>query len=212
MIGLSNRRGAIGVVTSGALVIGLAFSAGAGAATYRACVNKRGVLRIVANGAKCKKHERGISFNSEGIPGRNGTNGNNGLNGLNGVNGATGFTSTLPTGKTEEGTWAVAAPKEQLAYTSISFVIPLAAAATANVILAGGSPTPACPGSPTNPQAASGNLCVYTAKEVGLESRGTFNPDVNGGAPGAGPFGIALFIRAVAGESAAAYGTWAVTG
>ena len=44
----------------------------------------------------------------------------------NGKNGTTGFTETLPSNKTETGTWAASLPGTGSAYASISFSIPLA--------------------------------------------------------------------------------------
>jgi hypothetical protein len=101
MPALMNRR------VAAALPIGVAFlfamltaASSADAATYYACVKKNGTGRIYSSKPKCKKGEKKISWNSEGIPGsagkagapgkegvagKNGSNGSNGSNGLNGA-------------------------------------------------------------------------------------------------------------------------------
>jgi Collagen triple helix repeat (20 copies) len=117
-----------------------------------------------------------------------GTNGTNGINGTNGTNGTTGFTSTLPSGKTETGTFAFNSPGPNPVRTAISFPIPLAAplsGGAVHMLLADGSKelvinettteveevtptdcgvalTPA--GTSSKPSAAAGNLCVYLDK------------------------------------------------
>jgi len=122
------------------------------------------------------------SNGADGAKGANGATGNKGATGAAGATGATGFsgfTSTLPSGKTETGTFAFkeTAPLERL--EPISFPIPLAGSlgeSAVHVINADGSKelsvtgevtptkcgvalTPA--GTTENPAAAPGNLCVY---------------------------------------------------
>lgn len=99
------KRSAVCVL--GALGASVAVAGSAEAATYYACVKKKGgAIRIVSAKAKCKRSERKISFNSAGAPGRNGRNGVNGKNGLagkngvNGVNGAKGETGSAGPGAT----------------------------------------------------------------------------------------------------------------
>jgi hypothetical protein len=213
------RRATPVLVASGALLFG-AFAAApqAEASTYYACVNKKsGVIRLVGRTTKCRKSEKKISFNNQGLPGLNGLNGKNGLNGINGtngtngtngVNGATGFTTTLPQGATEYGTWAgfmAASPY----YMPISFNIPLASKPEVTIIGLKGAPTKDCPGSPPKPQATSGHLCIYTAQLVGA-SLFVFDPIIEGGGTGADVFGLVLFMSGSAGNYG--YGTWAVTG
>ena len=215
MLGLKTLGRVLCIAAPAALLVSLGGAPAADATTYHGCVNKKGALRILSAHAKCKHGEKKITLNSEGVPGKNGTNGTNGINGINGTNGTngmTGFTSVLPTGATEEGTWATASPKSTLAYGAISFVIPLAATATINVIDAGGSSTTACPGTPAKPAATHGNLCIYTAKELNVELRGVFNPDISGGESNVGRFGVVVFVIASAAGEGVAYGTWAVTG
>jgi hypothetical protein len=192
----------------------------ADAATIYACFKKRtGAFRIVGKRSICRRGERKLSWNTVGPPGANGLNGANGVNGTNGVNGVTGFTSTLPTGKTEEGIYAVTRTGNSSglpAWAGVSFVIPLAAAipvASVSLIPPGGGLTLACPGSSKNPQAASGHLCVYEAANFNTSGPLVFNPDTESGEEGAGPFGFVVRFRpTVPTMDWGGYGTWAVTG
>ncbi len=159
-----------------------------------------------------------------GAKGKSGTNGANGANGTNGATGptgatgatgaagATGFTSTLPTGKTEVGTWSgqLGASTSSPYYIPISFNIPLAAAPTVNMIAVGGAPTAACPGTVGAPTAATGNVCFYEGHlSVGTTLQ-AFNPNADGGTPGFGVYGGIVFLSTA--TTGYGYGTWAVTG
>lgn len=86
-----------------------------------------------------------------------------GRQGVKGDAGAAGpLLETLPTGRTLKGAWSMAdSAASGYAQTAISFPIPLASSPTRTVIGLGEGPTPGCPGSPSNPLAAPGNLCVY---------------------------------------------------
>ena len=221
MVNVITRRQAACIGATGALLATLAVAPSAHAATYYACVKKKGgSIRIVSRATKCKRSERKISFNSEGphgangSNGKNGKNGKNGANGINGTNGTTGFTSTLPKGATEEGTWAVAIWTAKAgAFSTISFSIPLAAAPAVNVIAKGGPSTAACPGKVAAPAAASGNLCVYTSTSSNIAEFFVDDPSFEGGTLNhASPWGTTVEAAAGASTPAVAYGTWAVTG
>ena len=192
----------------------------ADAATIYACFKKRtGAFHIVGKRSTCRRGERKLSWNTVGPSGANGLNGANGINGASGVNGVTGFTSTLPTGKTEEGIYAVTRTANSSglpAWAGVSFVIPLAApipVANVSLIPPGGGLTLACPGTSKNPQAASGHLCVYEAANFNTSGPLVFNPDTESGEEGAGPFGFVVrFHPTVSTMDWGGYGTWAVTG
>lgn len=79
----------------------------------------------------------------------------------NGEDGQTGFTETLPSGKSEHGVWNYNLNAGNK--VPVSFPIPLAAGAAVHFMPLGGQPTEECPGTATEPAAASGNLCVYQA-------------------------------------------------
>lgn len=209
---LINRRTA-GVGALVALLVALSVASTADAATYYACASKKGgAIRLVSKRVKCRKRERRISFNSEGLPGRNGLNGRNGVNGANGsngTNGTTGFTSTLPSGKTEVGTWAADLLTEaSVYYMPISFNIPLLAPPESTIIGKKAPSTADCPGTVGNPKAGAGHLCIYTGELLG----GTlfqFDPSQEGS--GVNTYGTVLGLKSGASQ-ALAYGTWAVTG
>jgi hypothetical protein len=127
-------------------------------------------------------------------------------------NGTTGFTSTLPSGKTETGTWQLTAVPPGAGFplfTSISFPIPLAASVAAEFVE---TPTQAgsCPGTFQAPQAAAGHLCVYPSSNTmaftGFNNQETFK------GLSAAKFGVLLsFSNEASAEPGFAYGSWAVT-
>jgi hypothetical protein len=120
-----------------------------------------------------------------GVKGEKGPTGASGAKGVTGATGATGYTETLPSGKTETGTWSIytqfVEPDFPGSLGSISFAIPLKGASegtayvfdlqeTKNeeyerVIDSVKKPT-GCTGSVTEPTAPRGVLCVYTANET----------------------------------------------
>jgi hypothetical protein len=73
------------------LLSGLAAAPQAGAATLYACVKKKGgTARFVNARTNCRRGETKLSWNTQGLPGRNGSNGKNGAAGKNGTNGKNG--------------------------------------------------------------------------------------------------------------------------
>jgi hypothetical protein len=218
------RAATLAVAVAAALALAALLAAPrADAATIYACFKKRtGAFRIVGKRSICRRGERKLSWNlvgPQGPSGPGGATGPPGSNGVNGVNGVTGFTSTLPTGKTEEGIYAVTRTGNSSglpAWAGVSFVIPLAAAipvANVSLIPPGGGLTLPCPGSSRNPQAASGHLCVYEAANFNTSGPLVFNPDTESGEEGAGPFGFVVRFRpTVSTMDWGGYGTWAVTG
>jgi hypothetical protein len=220
MVNVITRRRSLGIAIAGTVLATLALSSSAHATTYYACVKKKGgSIRLVASVTRCRHRERKISFNSQGVPGKQGANGSkgspgkNGTNGSNGANGASGFTSTLPAGATEKGTWAMEIPSASSgSFSAISFNIPLAGAPKANLMQKGAGSSAACPGKPNAPAAATGNLCVYvsTNSNTTLE---LLDPSVEGGITnGASPWGTTVEGFTEASSPGVAYGTWAVTG
>jgi hypothetical protein len=171
---------------------------------------------------------------AKGNDGANGTNGNNGTNGLNGgtgpkgatgATGQTGFTETLPSGKTETGTWSVAysGPQSMETYTPISFPIPLKQASAEAFFISRAetqeienevkpSGLGGCAGKLASPTAPKGVLCIYTEEEdleeaslFGIFAQGALHPGYNS----AGAF-LDFHVEETVGH-AKAHGTWAVT-
>jgi hypothetical protein len=90
---MSNKRSALTVIatTTTLLVSALAIAPQAGASTLYACVKKKGgTARFVNARMNCRRGETKLSWNTQGVPGRNGSNGKNGAAGKNGTNGKNG--------------------------------------------------------------------------------------------------------------------------
>jgi hypothetical protein len=124
---------------------------------------------------------------------------------------------TLPSGKTEKGVYSFgqsAEGKPQL--VAFSFTIPLAATldgAHVHYVHKEESPPPeACQGTPTEPTAASGNLCVYEQALVGGTFANVFRPSLAPGIAGADVGGAGLrFSPSEVTSVLYGWGTWAVT-
>jgi hypothetical protein len=158
-----------------------------------------------------------------GRTGPAGSAGAAGAQGIQGAQGATGpagpFLTSLAAGQTLTGTWVAggqATAAAAVAVTQISFAFPLASAPTPNVIASGGASTAACPGTYANPQAVSGNLCVYEAVAVNVAAISTSR--IGDPATPSGPtdatsrFGVTVVAASSAAGPFVDAGTWAVTG
>jgi hypothetical protein len=154
---------------------------------------------------------------TQGPAGTAGANGANGINGTNGTNGATGspgpFPDTLPSGKTIRGAYALSGPGTASAETAISYVWPLASAPAVVRVPLGGPNPAGCPGTPANPTANPGYLCIY----VGVQSSNTnfaqlnfFNPA--NGISSSSLQGVVVYANGLAPGYWESEGTWAVTG
>ncbi|HWY19437.1 MAG TPA: hypothetical protein VNY27_12090 [Solirubrobacteraceae bacterium] len=151
----------------------------------------------------------------QGPKGETGGKGEKGEKGLKGENGTTGFTETLPSGKTETGSWAAHPAEGAEEFIPISFAIPIASEMEfqnghpeAHGVHIG--PGPECPGSAKEPKALPGSLCVYVGENflehvevIAVQKPYAFET-------GAGTAGGALKVRGL-GAPALALGTWAVT-
>jgi hypothetical protein len=132
-----------------------------------------------------------------------------------GEDGQTGFTETLPSGKSELGTWSWGptppppSPSEfYFAPAHISFGIPVASSPTVEFIPPGET-TANCTGTSAAPTAAKGFLCVYGSAQ-------SFPHAVNDRIPGevlSYPAGaVLIFVAGLPGDDKPyAFGTWAVT-
>jgi hypothetical protein len=179
-----------------------------------------------------------------GAQGGKGENGANGANGSEGKAGPTGpkgtagspgptgpegspwtVDGTLPSGKTEMGTWSVAysGPQAIETYTPISFPIPLKQASAEAFFISRAeteeienevkpSGLGGCAGKLEAPTAPEGELCVYTEEEdleeaslFGIFAKGALHP----GYESAGAF-LDFHVEETVGH-VKAHGTWAVT-
>jgi len=154
-------------------------------------------------------------------------------NGEKGKDGTTGFTETLPAGKTETGSFSAPekeaeapGPENERQLTlPISFAIPLEGELDKDhweIVKTGGehvshagSGGTECKGSPANPTAPTGFVCVYFsaepasgALELGILKSGAASPASGVSKAGA----ILLYERGTGAGNSNLYGTWAVTG
>jgi hypothetical protein len=144
-------------------------------------------------------------------------------------NGTTGFTETLPSKKTETGTYGFGPEPEGTVFerVAISFAIPLAAPlseshvhyinAKGQEVLgnffspSGEQTSTACLGSVSAPSAVPGNLCVYAGQEqeTNESASGSISMASGGAEAGASTAGAVELFKT--GRQATAQGTWAVT-
>jgi hypothetical protein len=203
------------LVAAGALLLGtLAAAPPADAGTFYACVKKNGTARVFTKKPKCKRGETKLSWNAEGLPGRNGRNGLNGLNGLNGSNGTNGKDLTshtpLPSGESESGFYAIGGGSSTTGFVAqgISFSQPLAAALPENHVVYNTLKTTSthCPGFG---KADPGYACLYESEGVSLEFFVT-RDFAAANANAADKYGFALFF-AVKASGGFVAGSWTVT-
>lgn len=153
---------------------------------------------------------------AKGDNGKDGAEGKEGKEGKQGVPGTTGFTDTLPSGKTETGTWSAMQETEEVGtVAAISFPIPLAEGLEESQVHVDSLAEPnfeeVCPGSAEAPKATKGNLCIYTGVSKGLEIFKVVKPFTTGEV-GTGPNGAILrMAQPATAEPTLAYGSWAVT-
>lgn len=120
---------------------------------------------------------------------------------------------TLPSGSTEKGAFNVEATApggSDFWGNAYSFPFPLSGSVPATYLGPGASPTAACPGSVTNPEAAAGNLCVYAHATTNVSQVGLADPTTSAGGQ-ASPYGFFVQIESSTGGLAYALGSWAVT-
>jgi len=221
---LRNRFGIPGVISVIALVF--AMTGGAFAAKYVITSTKQ-IKPSVVKALKGKAGPVGPAgaqgpagpagpkgdVGAQGSQGKEGPEGKQGPEGKAGKDGKTGFTDTLPSGKTETGTWMLSIGNTVV---SLPFNIPLAnpiAGANVHYVTA---PTADCPGTAADPEAEEGHLCVYEETDAfATASPSIWNPaDTSSESfvpnPGAATAGAILADFAYEGEGTVS-GTWAVT-
>jgi hypothetical protein len=146
---------------------------------------------------------------SKGEPGATGAAGAPGAAGKEGSPWTAG--GTLPSGKTETGTWATSglAHSELVRASLASFTIPLATTPTANFVgveegegeLHANLPA-GCKGNHEHPGANPGNFCVFVTLESGVPGFEEMRPTT---------VGVTASVEVNFEDEFAAIGTWAVT-
>ena len=125
----------------------------------------------------------------------------NGKEGTGGGGG--GWSKTLPPGETETGVWRFISNGETEQFVPISFPVPLSSADAENITYSAignsNSPTANCPGSPEEPLAEPGFLCVYVAgfsstPQVGIPTA-AYKPVLTGEEAGVSTAGTLLYYE-----------------
>jgi hypothetical protein len=179
--------------------------------------NSVGTKQLKKNAVTAAKVKNGTllaaDFKAGQLPA--GPKGDPGPQGPKGDKGDPGSLAVVPSGKTIRGVYVLSFDAASGAgSTAFSFgaLLPAAPAAPpANFIDVGEGPTASCPGSPSNPQAAPGNLCVYEAHESHTDSGATMFHPSSGITYQADPYGAGLWKTSFGTGRAESYGTWAAT-
>jgi len=178
---LKNRFGIPGIIAVMALIfamIGGAYAA-TGALTAKQKKEVKAIARgLVGTGPAGAVGPQGPAgpAGALGTAGEKGATGPKGATGDTGPKGATGDTGptcpsgacTLPSGATETGLWSVGRVQGvPVVFVSASFPLRLTANPTFNFVHVLET-NPNCPGSISEPKANPGQLCVYTATNIGF--------------------------------------------
>jgi len=211
---LRRRFGAAGIVAVVAAVFAMgggAFAGGSHLARVGATGAHSGSDSARASARRGPRGPRGARgatgpAGPQGPPGRQGDAGPAGPRGPEGSPWTAG--GTLPSGRSESGTWIAAAagkevaPGESEGAGTVSFVIRTVVPPEVHLIAkgqAGKEHAAECPGSTSLPLAAKGSLCLYTVEDQGLTLVETFSSTSGAVLTFKGP------------SKAAAAGVWAVT-
>jgi hypothetical protein len=221
---LRKRLSYANVIASLALFIALG---GVGYAASQLPNNSVGTPQLKANAVTSSKVKNGTLLSKDfkagqipaGAKGATGTPGPAGLTGPTGVAGATGATgaagpllTVLASGQTLTGylmPWSQATLANELAAASASFQFPLSVAPTAHYITFGTANPAGCTGTPTEPAASPGHLCIYElAAPTNSTIRGINSPAGDGTSS---RFGFAGWVRSTGAGQYFYRATWAVT-
>lgn len=134
----------------------------------------------------------------------------------NGVDGETGFTETLPSEKSETGTYSFGpfGTGVTTARLPISFPIPVEGPVVMTYLKLTDEPTEGCPGNVEEPAAEPGNLCIYQVNGNGIAFLETQNPETGESSSEASfPIGKsgALILFELTTATGTARGNWIVT-
>jgi len=156
-----------------------------------------------------------VDFKSGQLPrGAQGPAGSAGPTGATGATGATGpagpITGNLPAGVTLRGDWGAegsSTGSSDYRGSTVMFGLRLPAAPTRDFIPDGGVPPAGCPGTPADPQASPGHLCVYEGgNHANVSAVVIFEAN-----SGDGRYGFDFEVFAAAAGNYWDYGTYAVT-
>jgi hypothetical protein len=197
---------AVAVVALIAAVAGTAFAAGGLTKKQEKQVVKIAKKYAGKQGPQGPKGDAGAA-GAPGLKGDQGPRGDTGSQGPEGPQGPPGPTETvLPPGETMTGLWQFQTEGNPLALMTISFPLRAEPIPTEHYIGPGEGPTEKCPGSPAEPTAERGQLCIYAATVSGASP---FANELNNGLDRFSGWRGEFVVD----ESKAAYGfgSWAVT-
>jgi hypothetical protein len=121
---------------------------------------------------------------------------------------ATAAGTTLASGQTLKGMWAISSPAGSIAIDgAVAFAQTLKSAPTAQFVSSGSAP-PNCPGTASTPEAAAGYVCVYEYASSNITSLSICNL---GSCPASEPWGFQLDAATSSSGFAFARGSYAVT-
>jgi hypothetical protein len=216
----SSRTGAA-LAAALALVVaggGYAFGASQGG-TITVCVHHHGGGLYRAS--KCAKHDKKLSWSSQGVPGAQGPAGSKGADGTPGTPAAPGpagpLTTIAPSGSTQKGEIAVTAYADQAAeYAgSQALTFPLQLSAAPTVVQVPYQTTNVnCPGTVAAPTAQPGYLCIYVRNDSNVHQANAgddFYPTNAAQGYGADTYGVVLKADSAAVGLIQIFGSWAVT-
>jgi Collagen triple helix repeat (20 copies) len=217
---IHERLGTVGLAIS---LIALVLAMGGGAYAAKGVIITK-LSQIAPSVQKKLKGKRGPTgpvgpvgsqgpAGAAGAQGPQGPTGPKGEEGEEGPIGPTGPTeTTLPPGKTSTGSWGVKDINLSVIWLNINFPLRVepnpfdAGTAPVEYIPPGAPATTNCPGSPDNPEALPGKICLYSSSEsnISVVSGGILTSDGTSGF-------IQKFEAVNPSEQSFARGSWAVT-
>ena len=119
----------------------------------------------------------------------------------------------LPGEATVRGVFALGGSEDSFLAQGVDFGYTLTGAPAVHYIEVAGSSVDACPGSPANPQADPGHLCIYETSRLAVKDGGVDVVSGAGSSDASSPFGFLLAVQPfnVTGPNPFVYGSWAVT-
>jgi hypothetical protein len=120
---------------------------------------------------------------------------------------------TPPVGTTERGNYAIAGvdtASVDIAVDSIGWGFEMPTFPNEHFLTKGSAPTADCPGSPNDPQAAEGHLCVYEQQNSNVTGH-LIRAGSNNAVNAADKYGAIISARNTAAGNFHSFGTWAIT-
>jgi hypothetical protein len=136
---------------------------------------------------------------------------NNATTATTAITATTAEQASLPTGGSIRGRYVIrftAAAAADLGGTGIAFGFTLPSAPTPVFVAEGATPPATCPGTPSNPEAQPGFLCVYESTSENDTDVTITNAEALSGSE---TYGAGIALQSTAAGATVSSGTWAVT-